>query len=1077
MSQKKHWKTFGGQQQTEAYKKLANDEFVEELPFESFDSKGLLDAKTPRRDFLKYVGFSTAAAALAASCDQPVKKAIPYAVKPDNMVPGISDYFATTYINNGEAIPILAKVKDGRPIKIEGNDKCTFTNGGTSARVQASVLDLYDMNRLRFPVELHNGTHTQIPNFEVLDKAITAELAACGGQVVLLTGTVTSETNKKVIADFLAKYPNSKMVQHDTVSYSGMLLANETTFGKKAIPNYNFTNAKVIVSLAADFLGSWLNTIENTYQYSKGRKVSDTKKEMSKHYQFESFLSMTGANADERFRHLPSQTGTVAANILALLNGGAVTIADAAVKAGITKVVADLKANTGKALVISGSNDVNVQILVNAINNAIGAYGNTIDFTTVNNCYQGDDAALKALVDDMNAGKIGALLINGVNPAYSYYDAKAFTEGLKKVKLTVSFNEKKDETAALCKYIIPDHHYLESWGDAEPKTGYTSFIQPTIHPLFKTRNYQTSLLKWAGNNVEYATYFKTYWTAKLGGQSQLDTTLQEGLIEPKALVATSTAFNGAAVADATAKATAVTGGGIEVVLYQKTALGDGRYANNPWLQEMPDPITKATWDNYFIVGAKTAKTLNIDFTDKDYEYRPEKPNFTLTVPGKPALTLPVLVIPGAAENVVAVALGYGRSENIGLAAKDSGKNVFNLTTYNGTSIQYNVANAKIEKASGSYQVAQNQVHNYYEDRFEVVKERTLEDAISHPDHIIDERVEEFANFFANDELTEAEKKNPNALFAKFRKKATLYPDYAEDRAIHWGMSIDLNSCYGCGACVVACNAENNVSVVGKTEVTRGHDMHWLRIDRYFSSNIDEKDADNVDVVFTPTMCQHCDNAPCENVCPVAATNHSSEGLNQMTYNRCIGTRYCANNCPYKVRRFNWADYTGADSFPNNQDAASGLSPIVVEQMNDDLTRMVLNPDVTVRSRGVIEKCSFCIQKIQEGKLTAKRESRVLEDKDVKVACASACSANAIVFGNIKNENSQIAKIRAEEQKQRTYYTLEPLHTMSNVNYLAKIRNKTSGTIAGLEKEEHRAAHHEAGAGEHKEATKEAAGGH
>jgi MoCo/4Fe-4S cofactor protein with predicted Tat translocation signal len=1067
MSQKKQWKSFGGQQQTDAYKRVAEEEFNEELPFESFDDKGLLDAKAPRRDFLKYVGFSTAAAALAASCKQPVKVAIPFAVKPDNISVGISDYYATTYVNNGEVIPILAKVRDGRPIKIEGNDKYSHNGSGTSARVQASVLDLYDKNRLRAPQELFNGKQQQVPTFEVLDKKIAEEMAALGTKpVVLLTGSVASETNKKIIGEFLAKMPaGSRAVQYDAISYSGMLLANEASFGKKAIPSYNFASAKVIVSLGADFLGTWISPTEFANQYAQGRKVSDAKKEMSKHYQFESFLSMTGANADERFIHKPSQTGAVAAALLSAVGGAGVAIADAGLNGAIAKVGAELKANAGKALVICGSNDVNVQIIVNAINSAIGAVGTTIDWSKPMTSYQGDDTAMKQLVDDMNAGNVGALLINGVNPVYSYNDSKAFSEGLKKVKLSISFNEKNDETSSLCKYIIPDHHYLESWGDAEPKTGITSFIQPTIHPLFKTRNYQTSLLKWSGNNVEYAEYYKAYWITKLGGQAAFDNALQNGLIEGTAAVLSGASFNGARVAEAVIKATANKGGGTEVVIYQKVSMGDGRYANNPWLQEMPDPITKATWDNYFIVGAKTAKKLNIDFTDKDYEYRPEKPLFKLTV-GNKTVELPVLVVPGAAEDVVAVAMGYGRSENIGLAAKDAGKNVFGFTTYDGATVQYNVANAKIEKAGGSYKVAQNQVHNYYEDRFEVIKERTLENAIKHPKHLIEERVEEFTPFFAGENsLTAAEKEDPALLFKKFREKGTIYPDHAAERAIHWGMNVDLNSCIGCGACVVACNAENNVSVVGKTEVTRGHDMHWIRIDRYYSSNLDEKNPDNVDVTFAPTMCQHCDNAPCENVCPVAATNHSSEGLNQMTYNRCIGTRYCANNCPYKVRRFNWADYTNADSFPNNQDAASGLSAVVVEQMNDDLTRMVLNPDVTVRSRGVIEKCSFCVQRLQEGKLNAKKEGRSLEDKDIQVACAQSCPTHAITFGNIKNEKSAIAQIR-EEQKERLYYTLEPLHTLSNVSYLAKIRNKTAGAaIAGLEQETHKE-HGHAKAGEH-----------
>jgi MoCo/4Fe-4S cofactor protein with predicted Tat translocation signal len=1071
MNQKKHWKSFGQQNESEAYQKLANDEFKEELPFEDADSKGLLDAKAPRRDFLKYLGFSTAAAALAASCtDQKIKKAIPFAIKPENVTPGISDYYATTYINGGEAIPVIAKVRDGRPIKIEGNEKYTITNGGTSARVQASVLDLYDMNRLRYPVEMFNGKHREVPSLDNLDRQIATEMAAlAGAKVALVTPTISSPTTKLIIAEFMAKLPaGSKHVQYDSISYSGMLLANEACYGKKTIPTYQLDKANVIVSLAADFLGTWIAPIEHATQYAKGRKVTDTKKEMSRHYQFESFLSMTGANADERFMHKPSQTGAVAAGLLAAVQSGASGLQGDLAK-GVEKAAADLKANAGKAVVLCGSNDVNTQIIVNAINNAIGANGATIDWARTNNSFAGIDSEMKTLVDEMNAGSIGAVLLAGVNPAYNYNDKKAFAEGIKKTKLAIAFNQKLDETAILCKYVIPDHHFLETWGDAEPKTGITSYVQPTIHPLFKTRSYQSSLLKWSGNAVaDYGEYVKQYWSTKLGGQAGFDNALQDG-VSIATIVTGGAAFNGARLADATAKATSVKATDYELALYQKVSLGDGASANNPWLQEMPDPITKATWDNYFIVGAKTAEKLGINYKGSNYEYNPPKPLFTVTV-GNKKETLPVLVIPGAAEGVIAVAVGYGRAEQVGLAAIGDGtnKNVFDWASFDGTTVQYNLTGAKIEKAGGSSTVAQNQIHNYYENRMEVVKERTLADAKANPNHLIEERVEEFAGFFAGENsLTAAEKEDPFLLFKKFREKATIYPDHSAERAIHWGMNIDLNSCIGCGACVVACNAENNVSVVGKSEVIRGHEMHWIRIDRYFSSTMDEKNPDNVDVTFAPTMCQHCDNAPCENVCPVAATNHSTEGLNQMTYNRCIGTRYCANNCPYKVRRFNWADYTGADSFPNNQDGGSGLNKMVVEQMNDDLTRMVLNPDVTVRSRGVIEKCSFCVQRLQTGKLDAKKEGRSLEDKDIKTACQQGCPANAITFGNIKNEKSEIVKVRAE-QKQRLYYTLEPLHTLSNVSYLAKIRNKTEGAaIVGLEKEHHKAAHSEvAGAAGH-----------
>ena len=498
MSQKQYWQGFGQVNDPENFQEKVTDEFREELPFEDLDEKGLLDAKAPRRDFLKYLGFSTAAATLAASCKVPVRKAIPFANRPENIVPGEAKYYATTYVQDGDAISILAKVRDGRPIKIEGNTLSSYTKGGTSARAQASVLDLYDMYRITHP-KRKVGEKFEETTYEFVDKTIAEGLAAAGGSVVLLTSTIISPSTKQIIAEFLAKYPGSKHVQADAVSYSGMLLANEASGFGKNLPTYKFDAAKVIVSLGADFLGSWLNPVENAVGYGKGRKIDEKNPQMSKHYQFEGYLSTTGGSADERFTHRPSETGAVALALLSALDGSvtAPALADAKLKAGIAKVAADLKANVGAGLVVSGSNDVNVQIIVNAINNAIGAYGKTIDWSVTSNYRQGIDKDLVDLVAQMEGGQVGALLIAGANPAYSYFDADKFKSALKKVKLSVSFGEKMDETTELCNYIVPTHHYLESWGDAEPKSGVTSFIQPTIYPLFKTRPFQTSLLKWS----------------------------------------------------------------------------------------------------------------------------------------------------------------------------------------------------------------------------------------------------------------------------------------------------------------------------------------------------------------------------------------------------------------------------------------------------------------------------------------------------------------------------------------------------------------------------------------------------
>jgi MoCo/4Fe-4S cofactor protein with predicted Tat translocation signal len=1025
MEQKKYWQNLGELNNTEGYQKLVKDEFQEDLPLVE-NTSGLLDAKTPRRDFLKYVGFSTAAAAVAAGCEMPVRKSIPYLNKPENLSPGIAQYYATTYVSEGDVVPVVAKVRDGRPIKVEGNDK-SFLNAkgeGTSSRVQASVLDLYDTARLRWPAEIVNKEVKELKLSDALDKKIVEGLS---GAAVILTSTINSPTTKQVIAEFIAKYPGSKHVQYDAVSYSGMLQANEISYGKKVLPSYHFEKAKVIVSFDADFLGTWLTSELFANQYAEGRRINQKNPEMSKHIQFEGVLSLTGANADDRFLIRPSETGAVILNLLAKLGAGvsAPAITDEKVKKGIDVTAALLNANKGAALVVSGSNDPDIQVLVNAINELVGANGSTINWAAPVQIRQGIDSEMDQLVKDMNAGSVNTLLIYEANPAYNYHDSAAFTSGLQKVKLSVSFNDRTDETSLLCKYIIPSPHYLESWGDAEARVGFFSLQQPTIEHLFSTRPFQTSLLKWAGNNTDYDEYFKKYWVGKLGSQEAFDSALQVGVVEPESVAFASLPYNGNGVADATAKASAVkTGTQPELVLYQKVAIGTGANANNPWLQEMPDPISRATWDNYVMISYDLAKELKITLDDH-YEVEFKKPLVEFTINGK-QVKLPVLAIAGMHPKVMALAVGYGRTD-VGKAGANVGYNAYPLVNGKGATRRYYTTEIGAAKNTGdTYDIAYTQTHNQYEGRIEVVREYSLEDFRKNPEatlHYREELAEDFAKNTGN-----------------FRDEATLYPVY-ESPGAHWGMSIDLNSCTGCGACTIACTAENNIPVVGKSEVKRSHEMHWLRIDRYYASYRDNTEGDNLNVVFMPMLCQHCDNAPCENVCPVSATNHSTEGLNQMAYNRCIGTRYCANNCPFKVRRFNWADYTGADSFSDNQQfgIVGGLDNAVM-QMNDDLTRMVLNPDVTVRSRGVIEKCSFCVQRLQEAKLKAKKAQDPSLIRDVKTACVQACSTGAIVFGNVNDKESKVYKLRHEQQNQRTYYALEHIHVLPNISYLAKIRN-------------------------------------
>lgn len=1054
MSQKQYWMGVEELQQTEAPKQM--DEFKEDLPFDV--SGNLLDAPTPRRDFLKYLGFSTAAAVLASSCEMPVRKVIPYAIKPEDITPGVPNYYASTFVDGGEYCSILIKTRDGRPIKIEGNTSCTITKGATTARVQASVLNLYDKARLRQPyISQKEAT------FEAVDKKVKEALVAQASQQgYLVTSTIISPTTKDVISQFLAKYPNYKHVTYDAVSYSGMLLANEASYGKRTIPSYQFNLAKTIVSIGADFLGTWLSPAEYSKQYSEARKVSAKKPEMARHYQFEAIHTISGAAADVRATCKPSEYGAVVIALYNALNGTAPKFASKKLNDSIIKAAEDLK--KGNGLVVSGSNDVNVQTLVNAINASIGANGTTINWGVSSNYKQGIDSEFVAMVEAMNAGQVGTLLLHDVNPVYDYYQGAKFAEAMKKVATTVSFAERNDETAQLCNIIVPDHNYLESWGDAEPKTGYYSLMQPGIAPIFKTRAFQDSLLAWSDATQSYGQYWNQYWLNKLGSQENFDKAIQEGIVTSKKTVTSAATDSTQQIVATTPMSSATFAGnaataiaaieskkapaGMEVVVYEKVSIGKGgAWSNNPWLQEMPDPISKATWDNYACVSPKKAKELEEELTSIT-EVVAKKRVIKISANGQ-ELTLPIVVTPGIHNDVVAVALGYGRDEKVGRAAANTGKNAYPFQSWNGTTFDNFASNATITKTAETYPVAITQTHMSHEGR-PVFHEYTLEEFKKHPAHLQDERRAEIGkySFLPWDEETKPGGEhgahdahntkhvegpgNIQDMEQGFRQNGTLYPNYVSP-GIHWGMSIDINACIGCGACLMACQAENNVSVVGKTHVLKSQEMHWIRIDRYFSGMPD--DPDTIQTVFQPMLCQHCDNAPCENVCPVSATNHSSEGLNQMAYNRCIGTKYCANNCPYKVRHFNWMDWNGADCFDDNlyEDGRR-------DDINDDLTRMVLNPDVTVRSRGVMEKCSFCVQRLQDAKLHAKKEGRPMKDGEARTACQQSCPTDAIVFGNVNDKNSEIYRLRTQDQSERMFYVMEQIHTLPNVNYLSKIRN-------------------------------------
>lgn len=1033
MSEKKrYWSSFGELNDTPAHKKrVLQKEFKHKngvhMPTEDLDMDTLENKDLSRRDFLKYLGFSTAAATVVASCERPIHKAIPFFARPEGIVPGKADYYATCYVSDGEAVPVVAKVREGRPIKLAGNELYSGTVGSTSARVQASVLSLYDVARLRGAKHrVGKGEWQDISAQEIgnIDLQIAQKLAEAKGKIALISNTISSPVSKQILAEFCERY-GAKLFFYDAVSYSGILDANEAMYGLRAVPTYHMDKVEVVLSVGADFLGGFLDCIEFAKDWAKTRKIDMQNLRMSKHYQIEALMSVTGANADERWSAKPSEYTRIIKALYDLLRGEKKPQnLPQDLQTALLRIAKDLQAHKGRSLVLCGSNDKNVQLLVNSINELLGARDNVIDWTRPVRTRQGRDQDILDLRTRLANREFRAVIITGeANPVYELPFGVELGEALRQVPLVISTATHLDETSDSVNYIFPTAHYLESWGDVELKEGVYAFQQPTINPLFKTRNWQDSLLAWMRSATDWKTCLTTFWKSKLGSEEAYYKAIQNGFHKEEAR-ANSVSVKTDLVAGAYASLGVVQSSAYELQIYEKTAIGSGKMANNPWLQEMPDPITKATWDNYAMIGLGLATELGIK-VDDDYEVFVDKPVIELEFGGQ-QLELPVLVIPGVHSKVLGVALGYGRTEKIGRAVQGVGKKVSHLVLGDKGEFCYYRAVQKVRRTDKKYPIAYTQTHNSYEGREAVMRESTLAEFQKDPEIFLRKR-EEIYKAYGNGVENEAD----------FRKDATLYGAKPKN-GVHWGLSIDLNACMGCGACVVSCNAENNVSVVGKKRVARSQEMHWLRIDRYFSG-----DAHSPEVVFQPMMCQHCNNAPCENVCPVGATMHSEEGLNHMAYNRCVGTRYCANNCPFKVRRFNWLDWSGADSFPDNQRplVEAGELDAVVLDMNESLTRMVLNPDVVSRSRGVIEKCSLCVQRLQAAKTKAKAENRPLKDGDAVLACMEACPTDAIVFGNANDPNSEISKLRADKQKNRVFYVLEQLHILPNINYLAKIRNK------------------------------------
>lgn len=947
--------------------------------------------ETTRRDFLAAMGFTLAAAGLSG-CRAPIQNAIPLLVGSDDIIPGVANYYATTCRGCASSCSLVVKQRDGRPIKIEGNAESTLFGGGTCATGQATVLSLYDDARLRGPLWQGQPAKWQEVDQHVMDGL--REAAGGKREIVLLSGTINSPSTRRLIAEWQTRYPNFRHVEYDPVSLSALRAANGQSFGRAVVPHYAFDKARVIVGLEADFLGTWLSPVEFARQYASNRKPDAVP---ALHVQFESGMSVTGSNADVRVAVPPSQLGMVAVALLRRVvhKAGVLPVAgmqDPIESKKLDAVAAELWKHRGESLIVSGSNDISVQIVVNALNAMLGNVGKTIDLHQPSLQRTGDDVAMAELVGKMRRGDVHTLMMHGVNPAYDYPDSEQFLAALEKVALSVSFSDRRDETSSHVHAVCPEHHFLEAWGDAEPVESHFSLAQPLIAPLFETRATQESMLRWLGHDeTDYYKYLREFWRSEIFPlQKELhnfdafwERSLQDGVVAVPAKPAGSNPkFQGdwkAAVDKILAEAGATRDGAAEnqyeVQCYETVALRDGRHANNPWLQELPDPITKVTWGNYATIAPSVAKKLGL--SDGDV--------IRLTA-GKRQVEIPAFIQPGQDGRTISVAVGYGRKQ-VGRAGENVGVNAYPLTSMQQGHRRYSAKSVSLEKTGRTEKLGSTQTHFSMEGR-PIVLETSLEELHK-----------------GTEPHTEAE--TPPTLWTE-----RLHGEHA------WGMAIDMNSCTGCSACVVACQAENNVPVVGKDQIERIRIMHWIRIDRYYSG----PEEDPVSV-HQPMMCQHCQNAPCETVCPVVATTTSSEGLNQQVYNRCIGTRYCANNCPYKVRRFNWYNYTENPRFDFN--------------MESPLGRMVLNPDVAVRSRGVMEKCSLCVQRIQLAKNIALQGRRELADGEIQTACQQACPTQAIVFGDLKDSNSRVSQM---QRNQRRYQVLDELGTRPNVNYLKKVRN-------------------------------------
>ncbi len=960
-----------------------------------------------RRSFLKLAGASMALAGLAGCTRQPLEQILPYVRQPEQLVPGKPIFYATAMPFHGHALPLLVETHEFRPTKIEGNPLHVASMGATDLFAQASILNLYDPDRsttLTYMGELRSwGDFAMAVNSKINDK--DGLKARQGAGLRFLTGAISSPTFGWQMKAVQQAFPQSKWHRWDPVNRDNMRAGSKLAFGGYYDPVYKFENAAVVVSLDADFLsGAWFpGFVRYARDFMRGRKLENGD-QMNRLYVAESAPSTTGAKADHRLVLRPSEVEAVARALAAKVGvGGAAGNLTAAQQKFVDAVAADLTEHKGKCLVVPGEfQSPAVYALAQAMNGALGNVGQTvtyIDPVEVDAVEHGQ--SIKELIADMNAGKVDTLVIIGGNPAYNAPVDLDFVSAVDKVKLRIQFSSYKNETTDHMHWHVPEAHYLEAWSDGRSYDGTASVIQPMIMPLYDGRNGHEALAMFTDQTgTSSHDLVQTYWKSQhpTGDfETFWRTSVHDGFVANTASPAKQLSAKAGSLPAPAAAAKEV-----EVSFRPDPTIYDGSFINNAWLQETPKPLSRNTWDNVAMISPAMAQAWKLNQLSDDNDHQSDAQRIIeIVFPDGSKVEAPYWPQPGHPDNAVTLFLGYGQSKT-GRVGTGTGYNAYKVRP-SGT--QYIAGGAKINVTNRYWDIAVTQGHFSMDDR-EPVKVATLEEFVKNKN-------------FAHENPDEEPKDNGDkqeSLYSNFKTQENFYQKYA------WGMSIDLNSCVGCQACAVACQAENNISVVGKEQVQRGREMQWIRIDSYY-----EGDPANPSVYFQPVPCMQCENAPCEPVCPVGATTHSTEGLNDMVYNRCVGTRYCSNNCPYKVRRFNFFLFADYDT-PS--------------------LKLGRNPDVTVRSRGVMEKCTYCVQRITQARIASEKEDRDIREGEIKTACQQVCPTEAITFGDINNKNSAVAKLK---NGPRRYDLLEVLNTRPRTTYVAAVRNPNPKLESGTEK--------------------------